>query len=311
MTSFQSAKEVTTKNTKGTKNCNFRGTRHRGQILETRGEFPLRKIFFVTFVLFVVASPAAAQTSAVPGIQDNSFLMEEAYNQEQGIVQHIFTFRRYRGSSDFDASFTQEWPVGGITHQLSYDLPLIRSARETGLGDVRINYRYQLEGSGETRLAISPRLSLTLPTGDWKKGRGSGAAGIETMIPVSYVLSPVFTTHSNVGVAFTPNARNTSGARANSFGLTLAQSLIVGVHPNFQFLVEAVYTRDQSVTGENSTEWTDDFVISPGVRGAFNFASGLQIVPGFAVPLGVGPSSGDRSVFFYLSFEHPFTKTGR
>jgi len=39
------------------------------------------------------------------------------------------------------------------------------------------------------------------------------------------------------------------------------------------------------------------------------YASGLQIVPGFAVPLGAGPSRGDRSVFFYLSFEHPFART--
>ena len=275
----------------------------------TNGEFPLKVFFFVAFVCFVAASPSKAQTKPAPGIQDNSFLMEEAYNQEQGIVQHIGTFRKHRGSSDFDASFTQEWPVGSIKHQLSYDLPFVRSARETGIGDVRINYRYQLEGSGETRLAVSPRLSLALPTGDWKKGRGSGAVGIETALPVSYVLSPLFTTHSNVAVAFTPSARNSIGDRANSFGFTLAQSLIVTAHPNIQFLVETVYTRDQSVIGRNSTEWADDLVISPGVRGALNFSSGLQIVPGFAVPLGGGLSSGDRSLFFYLSFEHPFART--
>lgn len=253
---------------------------------------------------------SAPKSSTPPLIQDNSFLMEEAYNQEQGVVQHISTFRTHRGSSDFDASFTQEWPVGGIAHQLSYDLPFIRSARESGLGDVRINYRYQLAGSGETRLAIAPRLSVTLPTGDWKKGRGSGSAGIETMLPVSYVLSPRFTTHSNAGLAVTPSARNPSGARADSYALTLAQSLIVTANPNIQFLVETVYTGEQTVIGENSTEWNDDLVISPGVRGAFNFASGLQIVPGFAIPLGVGPSHRDRGLFFYLSFEHPFTKTG-
>lgn len=275
---------------------------------------PLKLQFFVLFMCFVVASPSSAQEvstkpSAPPLIQDNSFLMEEAYNQEQGIVQHIGTFRRHRGSSDFDASFSQEWPLGGITHQLSYDLPLIRSAHETGLGDVGINYRYQLEGSGETRFAVSPRLSLFLPTGDWKKGRGTGAVGVETQIPVSYVLSPLFTTHSNAGVSFTPSARNSIGERANILGFTLGQSLVVTAHPNIQFLVETVYTRDQSVIGRNSTEWTDDLVISPGVRGAFNFASGLQIVPGVAVPLGAGPSSGDRSLFFYLSFEHPFART--
>jgi hypothetical protein len=70
----------------------------------------------------------AAQEQPAPGIQDNSFLIEEAYNQEAGIVQHISIFRSYRGTSDFEAAFTQEWPLGGIKHQLSYDLPLIRSA---------------------------------------------------------------------------------------------------------------------------------------------------------------------------------------
>jgi hypothetical protein len=63
------------------------------------------------------------------------------------------------------------------------------------------------------------------------------------------------------------------------------------------------------VTGESSTSWTDDLVISPGFRAALNFESGLQIVPGIAVPIGAGPSSGSRGVFFYLSFEHPFTRT--
>jgi hypothetical protein len=37
-----------------------------------------------------------------------------------------------------------------------------------------------------------------------------------------------------------------------------------------------------------------------------NFTSGLQIVPGIAVPIGVGSSSGQRDVFLYLSFEHAF-----
>ena len=263
--------------------------------------------------LLIALSPAAliAQSAvpASPPIQDNSFLIEEAYNQEQGIVQHIGTFRTHRGSSDFEASFTQEWPVGGITHQLSYDLFLIRSGHETGLGDVRINYRYQLAGSGLTQFAVAPRLSFTLPTGDWKRGRGNGAAGIETMLPVSYVLTPLLTTHFDAGLAFTPSARNSAGARANIYAITLGHSLIVTAHPNIQFLVETLYDRDQVVTGKGTTRWTDDLVVSPGVRGAINFASGLQIVPGLAVPIGAGPSHGDRGVFVYLSFEHPFTRT--
>lgn len=251
------------------------------------------------------------QAPEPPPIQDNSFLIEEAYNQEAGIVQHISIFRSYRGSSDFDAAFTQEWPLGGITHQLSYDLPLIRFARESGIGDVRVNYRYQWIGSGLTPLAISPRISVAFPTGDWKRGRGAGAAGVEVMLPLSHVISPLLTQHVNAGAAFSPSARNTAGERANAFGITLGHSFIVTANPNFQTMLETVYNRAQDVTGESSTEWIDDLVISPGFRAALNFESGLQIVPGLAIPIGVGPSSGSRGVFVYLSFEHAFKRTAQ
>jgi len=273
----------------------------------------LRNLLFLAVLspaALVSQQPAAATAeSKTPIIQDNSFLIEEAYNQEQGIVQHISTFRTHRGSSDFEASFTQEWPLGGITHQISYDLPLIRMNKESGIGDVRINYRYQLIGSGETRLAMAPRLSFTLPTGDWKVDRGSGGSRVESLVPVSYVISPLFTTHINAGVAVTPSARNSRGDRATAYGITLGHSLILTGHPNIHFLVETLYTREQEVVGKGSTEWSDDLVVSPGVRGAFNFASGLQIVPGVAVPIGVGPSHWQRGAFLYLSFEHPFART--
>jgi hypothetical protein len=267
-------------------------------------------------LLLSVFAPAllAAQEppdDAPAGIQDNSFLIEEAYNQEKGIVQHISIFRSYRGTSDFDAAFTQEWPLGGIKHQLSYDLPVIRSARETGLGDVRVNYRYQWIGSGLTSLAVAPRVSVAFPTGDWKSGRGAGAAGVELMLPLSHVVSPLLTQHLNAGAAFSPSARNTAGDRANAFGITLGHSFIVTANPNFQLMVETVYNRAQDVTGESSTEWSDDLVISPGFRVALNFESGLQVVPGIAIPIGAGPSSGTRGVFFYLSFEHAFTRTAQ
>jgi hypothetical protein len=36
-----------------------------------------------------------------------------------------------------------------------------------------------------------------------------------------------------------------------------------------------------------------------------NFKSGLQIVPGIGVPIGVGPSRGEYGALLYLSLEHP------
>jgi hypothetical protein len=35
-------------------------------------------------------------------------------------------------------------------------------------------------------------------------------------------------------------------------------------------------------------------------------SSDLQVVPGFAYTLGLGPASEEDGVFIYLSFEHPF-----
>lgn len=48
------------------------------------------------------------------GIQDNSFLIEEAYNQEPGVVQHILAWRRQ--GRDWSNTFTQEFPLGTQDH---------------------------------------------------------------------------------------------------------------------------------------------------------------------------------------------------
>ena len=67
----------------------------------------------------------------------------------------------------------------------------------------------------------------------------------------------------------------------------------------------------QSVAGPGATEWSRLLYVSPGVRWAYNLKNGLQIVPGLAMPVGVGPSAGEKGVFVYLSFEHPFLKDAK
>src|SRR6185295_351310 len=76
------------------------------------------------FGLWAVVLSAAAAVAAEPlakGIQDNSFLIEEAYNQEAGHVQHIVNLRRQGQQWQF--SFSQEWPIFSQTHQFSYTVP--------------------------------------------------------------------------------------------------------------------------------------------------------------------------------------------
>lgn len=249
------------------------------------------------------------------GIQDNSFLVEEAYNQEDGVVQHIHTFARYGQSRDWIYTFTQEWPVGGLKHQFSYTLPWqrVQSAPDgrRGAGDIALNYRYQWLGDGNASIACSPRFSLLLPTGRDDQGRGSGAVGYQVNLPLSVLLGSQAVTHVNIGVTRTPNARNTSGDRADITAYNIGQSFIWLVRPVFNVMLEVAYTRGDTVSGPGLKAPANSLYVSPGLRWAYNFPSGLQIVPGLAFPIGTGPSKGERAVFFYLSFEHPFKKPGK
>ncbi len=122
-------------------------------------------------------------------IQDNSFLLEEAYNQEDGVIQHISYFRIEPQSGDWVYTQTDEWPLSSLKHQFSVTLSAAHDggmpSSGAGWGDAAVNYRYQLIGSGESRVAIAPRLSLLVPSGNPKYGRGAGGVGAQTNLPIS------------------------------------------------------------------------------------------------------------------------------
>ena len=249
------------------------------------------------------AVPARAQDGP---IEDNSFLIEEAYNQEPRVVQHISTLLWNEESSEWASSFTQEWPAPGQRHQLSYTLLYVRQSEDRGWGDVALNYRYQLRGLGDDRVAIAPRVSLLLPTGNAGDGLGAGSPGVQFNLPVSAVLGEALIGHWNAGATFVPDAEAPNGAEADVSALQLGQSFVWLLRPKLNLMLETVWASAETVTASGGTEREESFVVSPGVRFAIDLPSGLQIVPGLAVPIGVGPSDGDWSLFLYLSFEHPF-----
>lgn len=258
-----------------------------------------------------MAAEAQAESAAEDApIQDNSFLLEEAYNQEAGVVQHINAFSRLRDSGEWVYTFTQEWPVRSQTHQFSYTLPVMGGSEEggRGTGDLGLNYRYQWIGDGDAPVAVAPRLSLLLPTGSVEKGRGAGALGLQVNLPVSTVLSRRWVAHWNVGATFTPSAENAAGQEADTWSYNLGQSFIWQPSSTVSFLLETLWGSQESVAAGGATETEDTLLLSPGIRWAYNFPSGLQIVPGIAFPVGIGPSEGEEAVFLYLSFEHPFKK---
>jgi hypothetical protein len=224
------------------------------------------KRYILTLLVAAIALPLFAGDDAP--IQDNSFLVEEAYNQEPGVVQHIFTFSRTHAGT-WAGTFTEEWPVGGLRHQLSYTPVFVRNDGIRS-NDFALNYRLQLLGNGESRVAVAPRVTLLRDA-------------VQVMLPASVVITPRIVTHWNVGATSYPRTINAG------------QSVVWLASHRVNFLVETVWTH---------TDHQTDVVVSPGLRWSYNLPHGLQVVPGVAIPY--DRTQHQRSAFLYLSFEHPF-----
>ena len=244
-------------------------------------------------LLCLTVAPLAASPLPAQDIADNSFLIEEAYNQEAGVVQHINAFSLQNGGGGWNYTFTQEWPLGGITNQLSYSLPLVNpeGGAGAGIGDIALNYRYQLvahdASDGVAAVHVAPRASMILPTGSESEGRGTGELGVQVNLPVSWVVSSRVVAHGNAGATLV----------GSTVGYNLGASGIYRLRRSVNLMLEAL--------------WLDPdggFYLNPGVRWAYDFAGGLQVVPGVAYTVAIGPDAGPNAFFLYLSFEHPFRR---
>jgi len=242
-------------------------------------------------------------------IQDNSFLIEEAYNQEAGVIQHIQMFQYMKESRTWGYAFTQEWPVFGQANQFSYTIPinnLDAPLEKSEIGDIALNYRYQL--IFDEALALAPRFSTLFPTGDYKNGFGSGTLGYQVNIPLSIELSDKWVTHFNMGSTAIPGSREEGGASADTFGFNLGASVIRLVSENFNLMFETAWNSSESVLSDGTKTRDNALILNPGLRYAINCDSGLQIVPGIAFPIEVCSSENDYGVLVYLSFEHSLSK---
>lgn len=244
-------------------------------------------------------------------VQDNSFLIEEAYNQEPGVVQHILNIvhtRQRQAGPDEDAwsfVFTQEWPLFSQTHQLSYALPytfLDEGGRSTnGIEDISLNYRLQLLMESETTPAFAPRLSLILPTGDEDDSLGDGSLGYQVNLPVSKIVSDRMTLHGNAGATLLPDVGDHDLLNYN-----LGGSAIYAVTPDFNLMLEVLGEWEEEPDDFGGTDREASVVISLGFRYAFNHPGDAQTVIGLAAPIGVTSAAPDFGVFIYASFEHFF-----
>jgi hypothetical protein len=269
--------------------------------------------------LLLLTTPAFAQIASnapVRCIMDNAFLVEEAYNQEAGVVQHIFTavhsVDRVSGPDDraWDFAFTQEWPLFSQTHQFSYTIPFsdVESGGQSasGFGDVMLNYRYQALFDEDTLTAFAPRFSLILPTGDADKGFGDDTLGYQVNLPFSTALNDRWFAHANAGLTFLPDAG--TGPTHDLLSYNLGASAIYAATDHLHLLLEWVGNWNESPTGAGGTDREFASVISPGLRHCFDYDNGAQLVLGVAAPIGLNDAAPDIGVFLYVSFEHAFQR---
>jgi hypothetical protein len=239
--------------------------------------------------LLLAGIPALARAQETPRpIQDNSFLIEEAYNQDRNVVQHISTLALGRDGG-WVFNFTDEWPIGGPRDQGSIGATVVNGSGSTSFGALAFNYRRQAVGGVDAAFVMAPRLSALVGfrnSGD----ETNGGVAVQAMLPVTTVLSHSFVAHWNLGltVGAGPTVLNTG---ASTVWLAL---------PWMNFLVEGLYL---GVNGKEAT-----WIVSPGVRWAINLGS-VQVVPGVALPFELTRSQ-NSAVLLYLSVEHPFGPTG-
>jgi hypothetical protein len=261
-------------------------------------------------LLWCVVVPISARAQEPPAsgsdrpfeITDNSFLVEEALNQEPGIFQNILGVR-IDARDEWETTFTQEWPLLSRSHQLSFTLPLASTGGETGLGDVYLHYRFQAV-TGEGRApAFSPRVSLILPSGSASRGLGNGNAGWQVNLPFSKQVRDWYL-HGNAGFTHVPSAELGDTSR-NLLTPHAAGSAIWRARPMINLLLETVVEWEEQLEqpGERETAVT----LVPGVRTGWN-AGDTQTVVGVGLPIRRVEGTTDVGVFLYASYELPFAR---
>lgn len=277
--------------------------------------------------LYVPFTDAQVSEGEPPGhIRDNAFLVEEAFNQEPGDVQHIFNWinlwdKLSDGEArDFLFSYTMELPLGSQTHQFSFTtqslhafekLDNVPATQEGGVGDTFLNYRYQLLADDEF-LWCAPRFSLVVPTGDERFGLGTGQLGYQFNLPISSY-GDLFDYHFNAGATYIPNVSLSTAAgplspRHDLNAYNLGASVFYKPETYFNVFVEALALWNQEVDPRGFRDNSTQVFVNPGLRYAVCQLDQVEWVVGLSLPIGLTPDTPEIGLFAYMSVEHNFLK---
>lgn len=268
----------------------------------------------------------AAEPSEPEHIRDNAFLVEEAFNQEKGEIQHVFNWIQLWDSNaggktrDFLNTYTMEIPLGSQLHQFSFTTQFFNGFESPsggpttstgGVGDTFLNYRYQLL-SNDDFLWCATRVTVIVPTGDERFGVGTGKTGYQFNLPISRY-GERFDFHFNFGYTFVPSVPAQIPAvfppiEHDLHGYNFGASVFWKPQVNLNFFVEALGLQFHEIDAAGARDNITQVFINPGVRYAVCQFDEVEWVLGVSAPVGVTPETPEFGVFAYMSVEHLFRK---
>jgi hypothetical protein len=257
---------------------------------------PPAPLLALLLVLTPPRQPTPAPKPEPFAILDNSFLVEEAFNQEAHIFQNIFGAVRQAGA--WQMTFTQEWPAPSIRHQLSYTIGAQGAASASSVSDTLLNYRLQVLEEGPGRPAFAPRISAIVPSGS--RRTGGGLAGLQVNLPFSKQHDD-FYFHWNGGLTWLHRSDGDDLASPQ-----LAGSAIYRLRPMLNLMLESVLVDLAVPAPDGRVEHGGVFTLSPGVRGGWNVAEDSQVILGAAVPITRAGGQTSTGIFGYFSYELRF-----
>lgn len=251
---------------------------------------------------FICCLPLSAFSAA---IEDNSFLLEEAFNQEWGVYQFIQKYQTAKRAKGYEYSFENEIPITDKTHQFSYEFAYGRpdSTGHGAISDVTLNWRIQPYNKDGVLLA--DRFGLIVPTGRVDKNAGNGVYGFEFMQAGTLFINDQFVTHFNFGFDVLPNAKTAGTDKRNTLSSFTGGSSLIYMHNDWvNFMLEGLLQAGQSTLPDGTVTSETSFTINPGMRFAFDLAwKETQIVPGISFPTEILNRPQEHGVLFYLSIE--------
>lgn len=237
---------------------------------------------------------------------DNSSLfIEEATLKDYGVLQlnqGLQYLNRVRSNT---YTVTGELSLKPFSITVPYNKidnsPFVNGRNVQGFGDVLLNFRHQLINTDN--VSMVPRISILLPTGDYKDALGTSALGLQINQTLSVAISKSFVSNYNLGFTLVANAKEPAGDTATTTSLSYGTSLVYFAQDNLHFLCEILGNSSESPKSGGGKTRDNTFYVIPSVRYLVNFSSGWQMVPAVAYMSGAGPSESENGAFAQLAVE--------